>query len=1062
MRIREIRVKTMQKTAFSIYDASAGSGKTYTLVKEYLKIILLSKKPDAYRNILAITFTNKAVHEMKSRVLLNLSEFAKENPSEKALQLMQDIQAETNLSLATITEKAKNIIKNLIHNYASFDISTIDKFTHKVIRAFAHDLNLPITFDVSLDTENLLNEAVDAIISEAGNDETLTNLLVDFTMEKTDDDKSWDVSREIMETGKLILNENNREEITHFQNKKIEDFIVIKKKLTELCDELENECANLAIECLTLIENKGIDLKSFSAGHFPKHLISIQEKKFNPNNKTYHEFEDIKINKTAKDLAQIESIIPNLLSILATIYAKFEKKNFYEAFLKNITPLSLLNTLSNELTKIQKEQNILSISEFNKLINEQIQNQPAPFIYERLGEKYRHFFIDEFQDTSEMQWQNLIPLIDNALASEENGEQGSLMIVGDPKQSIYRWRGGKAEQFIELSKGKNPFVNPDKKLFSLERNYRSYSQIIEFNNDFFKFLSNEFSNEDYKDLYANHSHQKTNDKIGGYVSVSFLPKKEKNNDFSGEETIEREDLFLEATLKTIEKAKSNGFANKDIVILTRNKKPGTAIANFLTEKGIPILSSESLLLGSSSEIQFIIHFLNYLKNKNNLEAKAHFLHYLAQKNKETIAVHDFISSGMEQKQEVDFQKWLLDFGIEISFANIRKKSLYEAVELIISKAISVQKRNAYVQYFLDIVLERDLKSQAGISDFLNYWETQKEKVSIPSPEGNDAIRIMTIHKSKGLEFPVVIFPFASENYSQNKGEKIWITADEEMVGLPKALVSKNKDVANFGESASLIYKQKTQEDLLDNVNVLYVALTRAEEQLHIISEMQSISKTSGEYPNNMASFFIKFLISQHQFDENKLEYEFGNDKRISKEKPFEDHSKIIPQLTDILNPKNIKIAQRESLMWNTTQQKAIEYGNILHEILSFVKTKNDVNLALTKAIENGLIIASQREIVEKTIIEIVNHPDLVDFFTDEHSILNEKTIIQKKGNLIKPDRMVLTSTNEIYLLDYKTGSHQAKYTKQLENYKEAIEKINYRVTKKALVYIGETLEVVNL
>ena len=211
----------MQKPAFSIYDASAGSGKTYTLVKEYLKIILLSKKPDAYRNILAITFTNKAVHEMKSRVVESLSEFAKENPSSKALQLMQDIQRETGLSLATITEKAKSIIKNLIHNYAAFDISTIDKFTHKVIRAFAHDLNLPITFEVSLDTENLLTEAVDAIIAEAGNDETLTHLLVDFTMEKTDDDKSWDISREIMETGKLILNENNRQEIIHFQNKTI-------------------------------------------------------------------------------------------------------------------------------------------------------------------------------------------------------------------------------------------------------------------------------------------------------------------------------------------------------------------------------------------------------------------------------------------------------------------------------------------------------------------------------------------------------------------------------------------------------------------------------------------------------------------------------------------------------------------------------------------------------------------------------------------------------------------------------------------------------------------------
>ena len=185
-------------------------------------------------------------------------------------------------------------------------------------------------------------------------------------------------------------------------------------------------------------------------------------------------------------------------------------------------------------------------------------------------------------------------------------------------------------------------------------------------------------------------------------------------------------------------------------------------------------------------------------------------------------------------------------------------------------------------------------------------------------------------------------------------------------------------------------------------------------------------------------------------------------KKLSSKKASTETPKTIPQLTEILNPKNIKIAQRESLMWNTTQQKAIEYGTILHEILSFVKTKNDVDLALTKAIENGLIIASQRETVEKTIFEIINHPDLVDFFAEEHLVLNEKTIIQKEGNLIKPDRMVLTTTKEIYLLDYKTGSHQTKYKQQLENYQDAIEKMNYRVTKKALVYIGETLEVVNL
>ncbi len=1050
----------MQKPAFSIYDASAGSGKTYTLVKEYLKIILLSKKPDAYRNILAITFTNKAVHEMKSRVLENLSEFSKENPSEKALQLMQDIQTETELSLATITEKAKSIIKNLIHNYAAFDISTIDKFTHKVIRAFAHDLNLPITFEVSLDTESLLTEAVDAIIAEAGNDDELTKLLVDFTMEKTDDDKSWDISWEIMETGKLILNENNREEITHFDKKKIEDFIVIKNKLIELRKELETDCSDLANEALVLIENNGIDTNSFPYGTFPKHLNFFKEKDAKANNHRFREFDDIKIKKDAKDKTIIESIIPKLLDILNSIYDKTEKQLFYQAFLKNITPLSLLNTLSNKLSDIQKEQGILSITEFNKLIHDQIQNQPAPFIYERLGEKYKHFFIDEFQDTSEMQWQNLIPLIDNSLSSEDlSGERGSLMIVGDPKQSIYRWRGGKAEQFIELSKEEIPFLHHKKKVETLGINRRSYSAVIDFNNKFFGFIANEFAYEDYKDLYRNHSHQEENDKKGGYVNISFVPKSEKS-EYGEEENPAKEESYLLATLNTIQKVKANGFSYKGIAILTRKKSNGIAIANYLTQQGIPIFSSESLLIGSSSEVQCIVAVLYYLKNNNDRESKANFLYYIASNLRQKIVIHDFIALGMEQNTEVDFEQWLTSFDIHFSFKNTRKKSLYEATESIISKIIPIEKRNAYVQYFLDIVIEQDLKKQTGISDFLSYWDINFSKLSIPSPEGKEAVRIMTIHTSKGLEFPVVIFPFAEENYSLGPKEKIWLTADEEQFGLPKVLVDKNANVENYGQDVALIYNQKKQEELLDDINVLYVAMTRAEEQLHVISGMQS-KNDKGKYPNNMATFFIKFL-EDKGFEESKLEYEFGNAEKLSITKEIKDETETIPQLSATLNPKNIKIAQRESLMWNTKQQKAIEYGNILHEILSFIKTKDDIDLTLTKAIENGLIIYSQTDEVLKTIQEIVNHQDLALFFSNEHKILNEKTIIQKEGNLVKPDRMVLNSNNEIYLLDYKTGSHQTKYQYQLENYQNVIEKMGFKVTKKALVYIGETLEVVNL
>ncbi len=1047
----------MQKHAFSIYDASAGSGKTFNLVKEYLKIILTAKKNDAYRSILAITFTNKAVHEMKSRIVGSLSEFRKDEPSAKALQLMDVLIQETELSASEIKAKSQEIIKHIIHNYAAFDISTIDKFTHKVIRTFAHDLNLPLTFEVSLDTENLLTEAVDAIIAEAGTDKMLTKLLIDFTMEKTDDDKSWDISREIMDTGRLILNENNREEIVHFHGKSIPDFMEIKKKLKEECIRITDENAERVSEILNTLEKNGVDLKSFSRGTFPKHLTDIKDKK--PSDKRFIESEDININKTAKDRAIIAHLIPQMLTQLQVVYEQIAQHDFFKAFLKNITPLSLLNTLSTKLADIQKEQNVLSIAEFNAIIHKEIQNQPAPFIYERLGERYKHFFIDEFQDTSEMQFQNLIPLIDNALVSEDlQGEQGSLMIVGDPKQSIYRWRGGKAEQFIELSKDWNPFANPDKKVVHLQDNFRSYSEIIDFNNNFFKFLSGEFTHDDYKDLYENHSRQNVKDKIGGYVNVSFLPKKEKSEE---DDELTQDDLYVLKTFEIIQKVLLQGYSFSDIAVVVRHNKDGVAVANFLTEKEIPIQSSETLLIANATEVQFLIHALHYLKNANDLEAKAHFLYYVGFYNLKPSEIHDFIAKGMRFTSEKELEEWLETFEMKLSFKNIRKKALYETVELLISICIPVSKNNAYLQYFLDIVLERDIKNQAGVADFLDYWDKKRGSFSIPSPEGNNAVRIISIHKSKGLEFPIVIFPFADENYSMQRKDKLWVDNETETFDLPKVLIDNNSAVPGFSGSAERIFNQKKQEQLLDNINVLYVALTRPEEQLYIVSQYLELN-TKGEWPNNTASYLLKYLKSILLFEEGKLEYEFGNAQKYSGEKKATISPKKIKRVAEVLPIENIKIAQRESLMWGTSQQDAINYGNVIHEVLSYIQTKADVDLALQKALENGLIASTQKHLVEKTIQEIVHHEALDLFFDANNTVFNEQTIIQKQGSLVKPDRMVLKNNQDMYLLDYKTGKYLPSHQQQLQQYQDAIEQMGYKVIKKSLIYIGNEIEIVNL
>jgi superfamily I DNA/RNA helicase len=1046
---------------FSIYNASAGSGKTFTLVKEYLKIILTSSKPDAYRNILAITFTNKAVHEMKSRVIENLTQFARKTPSESALSLLKIISDETKMPEDKLQEKAQQIIKHLIHNYAAFDISTIDKFTHKVIRAFAHDLELPVSFEVSLDTENLVVEAVDALIAQAGNDPALTKLLIDFTMEKTDDDKSWDISREIVETSKLIVNENNRQEIALLKDYSIEQFADLKQHLLSLCAEIESSNQDLATQLTQSILAMGISLSSFSGGYFPKHLQSIAGGNFTSKNKMYREVDDIKILKAAPDQHLILQAIPAFLEVLAVIYAQYERRDFYKAFIKNSTPLSLLNKVSQELQTIQQEQNILSISEFNALIHREIQNQPAPFIYERLGERYRHFFIDEFQDTSEMQWQNLIPLIDNALCSEDlNGQRGSLMLVGDPKQSIYRWRGGKAEQFISLSKQQSPF-NAQASVFSLATNYRSYSEIITFNNGLFAFLANEFTHPDYKDLYANYSHQHTNSKQGGYVSIQFLPEPEQAGPDSTEENPDKVKQQVLATYATIQEVLASGYAYQDIAILTRKREQGVAVATHLTAMQLPLLSSETLLLDHSPEVKCLLHVLLYINNSNHKEAKAHFLLYMAQNLPHQMATHDFVAAGMACTAEAEFEAWLGQNGVTLSFSTLRKKSLYESVELLVNQFLQLKKSNAYVQYFLDIVLERDVRNQAGIVSFLSFWEKNASKLSIPSPEGTNAIRILTIHKAKGLEFPVVIMPFADEDYARKPKDKLWLDTDKDEFVIPKILVDNNAAVANFGEEAKAVYEQKKEEELLDNVNVLYVALTRAVEQLYIISQTVK-PKTDGTFPYTMSAFFAKYLTQQGLFNANTAQYEWGNKLKLSAPSTTKTVPVPIELVNQLIHPSKIKIAQREALMWNSPQQEAIAFGNVIHEIAASIYTSADLSGALQKAVESGLIGHHQLQQVSHTLTLLIQHSELSEAFAAGNKVWNEQAIIQPSAAVVKPDRIVQLPSGAVILLDYKTGAPKPQHKQQLAEYENVLVKMGFVVSKKLLVYLGETPNVIHL
>lgn len=1047
--------------AFQLYNASAGSGKTYTLTKEYLKILLLAPANDAYKKILAITFTNKAVEEMKSRIVESLIDFTKDEVSDKTLDFMREIGAEIKLDVNSIQVKSRKILKNLIHNYAAFDISTIDKFTHRIIRTFTHDLNLPTNFDVTLDTDELLKNAIDIVVAKAGEDEQLTTILINFAKNKTDDDKSWDVTGDLYEVSKLILNEEHFFNFGKLSDKSVEDFSKITEKIKLRIEKNKQKIKEQAKLILDDFNAHHLTTADFDRGTFYNHIVNLFQEK--ATDYDYVNEREITVPKKSNNLEIVESLSASWKQKLTIIYQAQNENALFDLIIKNMIPLSLINVIYQEYKQLQDDQNVLSISDFNTIIHNEIKDQPAPFIYERLGDRYRHYFIDEFQDTSQLQWENFVPLIDNALASEDlDGTKGSLLLVGDPKQSIYRWRGGKAEQFIDLSNAVNPFSNKDKIVKNLPKNYRSYSEVVTFNNQLFQFLSNEFSNEAYQKLYQETAKQEVNSKQGGFVSVRFLNDDiEINDEIADDENItEKDKQYLSKTLEIIQSSIANGFEYSDIVLLTRKTRNGVLLANFLTENKIPIISSETLLIQNASEVKFIINFLEYLDSANNQESKINWLYFVANEKVSKQEIHQFISETKDLS-EPDLEKYLAKFECSISFDTCRKKSLYEAVENIVHVFLKEKTTISYVQYFLDLVLERNVKYQTSIADFLEYWKKTGFQKSIPSPEGEKAIRIMTIHKSKGLEFPVVIFPFADDELKSRFAPNIWIPLNDATIDMPQALVKQNKALEKYNEATNEIYQTKTQEEILDVINVLYVALTRAEEQLHIISSYKVTSKGVISTTRTLATFFIEFLQLQANFSMEQKEYFFGNPKRQSQPKLFSKNKAEIIAVTNALDFSSIKIAKKEALMWGTMQQDAIEFGNVLHQILSYIITKDDLQFALTKSIEEGLIQLSQKTIFEEKITQIITHPELLDFFNPNYTVFTEHNIISPHEINLKPDRLVLHN-NQAFLIDYKTGSPEEKHQLQIENYVRVIEKMNLVVTKKVLLYIGEELKIIHL
>ena len=1042
-------------TPFLIYDAAAGSGKTYTLVKEYLGFLLGQQKNNYYQSLLALTFTNKAVAEMKDRIIENLVAFSEKNSATNPSQMMQDLASELHLGLPTIQTRANAILTHILHNYAGFSVETIDKFNHRLIRTFAKDLSLPSNFEVVLDPTALLTEAVDKLIDKTGVDQAITKVLVAFALEKADDDKSWDISKDIFKAAKLLNNEDDAVHISLFKDKTLSDFGDFKKELHKhkhLCEETILKEIHVVSDILT---THGLDKKAFSRGSFITFIERLKTKEYAKIEFSAMWIQDLAQKPMygvtwAKKNEALATIIDQNQSVFEDFITAARKQvntlRFITAILKNLTPLSVINLVSKELAILQEEQNLVPLAQFNALIHKEIKDQPAPFIYERLGERYNHFFIDEFQDTSVMQWQNMIPLLDNSLSQAQTSKEGSLLLVGDVKQAIYRWRGGNPEQFLSLIHEKSAFDTADPEIENLPKNYRSLKEIICFNNDFFSYVAQYLEDPLHEKLYLDGNKQERNEKANGYVNLEFI---------EGQNKEEKNQLYAEKTLAIVKQLNQSGFAYSDICVLTRKKDDGVFLSTYLMEHDISVISSETLLLENADVVKCIYNTILLSVQPTDTQTKIGVLDFLHAHFKIAVDKHSFFTSFLEPGAL--FSQTLKKYDIDFDLQGVAQKSLYQGAEYIVKQFGLDKIADAYLYGFMDLVFEYQQKPQADTLGFIDFWETKRQTASIACGENTNGVRFMTIHKAKGLEFPAVIFPYANIELYKEQEPKTWISVPNTWSqDFDQTLINYNKGIAEFNDQGAAIHTKRRQTIALDNYNLLYVTLTRAVEQLYIITESPKEVKDSIK---NFQQLFSEFLKHQGKWDDGQKVYTFGNFNPQAHGKTKQTSKRVSPEfISSTPQGHNLHIINTKGLNSDSNIKEAIAEGNLFHDTMQEIKHHGDEVFVFQKLRRLATIREEKIAALQLKVQTVLQDPALFALFENEAQVYNERDIITKQGHTLRPDRLNFhPQTNSVTIVDYKTGTPSYDHEDQINGYANALVEMGYAIKDKILVYTNQTI-----
>lgn len=1025
-----------------VLNASAGSGKTYALVKTYIKLLLFEQeKPYKFSEIIAMTFTNKAALEMKHRIIEKLDELAY---PEKSINFNQDYVDQLALELSVtqkeIHHRSKLILNAILHRYEDFHVMTIDKFNLRLIRSFSLDLDIPNDFEIIMNEDAIIEQVVDNLLNEMGKDEQISKLIFNYAKSKVDEDEKWDIRKNLISFAKVLSKEVNFEIIEELQKSEftLAGFKQLKEDIKQLNTAFVERCKSVysLFSSYQLASNdlpggtqlynpllKLRELNSIPAILFTENFINKCSNP-TPANKNFPE----KLKSALIDLQ--ESYLHDLTTF--TILTKYSNNYFNMALLQHI---------SAALENLKKDEHLIRISEFNKMIAALVAEDEAPYIYERLGTRYHHFMLDEFQDTSRLQWLNMIPLFHDSLANwNEN------LIVGDPKQSIYRFKNGVADQFVVLPELYNPekdvriaqkshFFKEAGEMTILGSNWRSSEIIVNFNNFIFEKMQSTLP-EKYKQFYDG-VRQLPESKKNGVVHVESYPVKNKLKPLD----------CMNFILKSIQEAEIDGFKRGEICILGRANKDCKIWANALTDLKFKVVSVDSLSVENEPKVKLIMSYLKLRLNPNSQNENKQFAEHYTRVKKKSVEFYRSYFTVKQSESGSEYNLFERERFISENFQSkfeffFKYESLYELIQLSYQLFDFQELDNPYLHHLSDMVHVYELKNGPDLKLFLQEFASNDSGKAVQLPESDDAVKIMSMHKSKGLEFPVVILPSMDTNFHSTLSE-YFIKSDE------FTLYSKLSEKSPVDAIKEFTETEHAQMEM-DIVNLYYVAMTRPQERLYVHNPFKT--KTFGEIFHNCL-----LQLDGIEVEENILHYHSEKGEKelnTNKNNVDEDQFYIPKNSTDNLWFPDIALQDKEDLLLSDMLSDEQRFGNQFHLSIAQINSKNEIDDLLNSLEQSGEIEAAFKPRLKDALENLFTSTEYNQLFASADNILNEQTFIVSENELLRPDKIILKK-NATIVIDYKTGIRKKKDVKQVQLYKKLLSEVGYNNVSGYIFYTNE-------